>query len=59
MNSIFKWFETRIEAFTPDVPARPPETMWAFYRHFVAPVWPWFAVLMVVGLLGSLIELAL
>ena len=33
--------------------------MWAFYWHFVKPVWPWFAVLMAVGLVGSLIELAL
>jgi ATP-binding cassette subfamily B multidrug efflux pump len=59
LNSIFKWFEQRIEAFTPEVPPRPPTTMWAFYWHFVQPVWPWFAALMVVGLAGSLIELAL
>ena len=59
MNSIFKWFETRIDPFTTDEPPRPPSTMWAFYWHFVKPVWPWFAALMVVGLVGSLIELAL
>ena len=59
MQSIFKWFERRIEAFPPDDPVRPPDTMWAFYWHFLKPVWPWFAVLMVVGLVGSLIELAL
>ncbi len=59
MNSIFKWFETRIDPFTDAVPSRPPATLWAFYWHFVKPVWPWFAVLMVVGLVGSLIELAL
>ncbi len=59
MNPIFRWFETRIEAFTPEEPARPPDTLWAFYWHFVQPVWPSFAVLMVVGLAGSLIELAL
>ncbi len=59
MKPIFDWFETRIPAFTPEVPPRPPETLWAFYWHFVKPVWPWFATLMVVGLVGSLIELAL
>jgi ATP-binding cassette subfamily B multidrug efflux pump len=59
VNPIFRWFETRIEAFTPEEPARPPDTLWAFYWHFVQPVWPSFAVLMVVGLAGSLIELAL
>ena len=56
---MFKWFERRIEAFPPDEPVRPPDTMWAFYWHFLKPVWPWFAVLMFVGLVGSLIELAL
>ncbi len=59
MNRIFHWFETRIDAFTSEEPPRPPETLWAFYWHFVKPVWPWFAVLMAVGLVGSLIELAL
>ncbi len=59
MNAIFKWFETRIEAFPPQDPVRPPDTMWAFYWHFVQPVWPLFAVLMAIGLVGSLIELAL
>ncbi len=59
MERIFKWFETRIDPFTTEEPPRPPSTMWAFYWHFVKPVWPWFAVLMAVGLVGSLIELAL
>ena len=59
MNSIFKWFESGIEPFTPEDPVRPPDTMWAFYWHFVKPVWRWFAVLMAIGLVGSLIELAL
>ena len=59
MNLIFKWFETRIDPFAAEEPPRPPSTMWAFYWHFVKPVWPWFAALMVVGLVGSLIELAL
>ncbi len=59
LNSIFKWFETRIDPFTTAEPPRPPSTLWSFYWHFVKPVWPWFAALMVVGLVGSLIELAL
>ena len=40
-------------------PARPPDTLLAFYRHFIKPVWPVFAVLLVAGFLGSLIEVAL
>jgi ATP-binding cassette subfamily B multidrug efflux pump len=56
---MFRWFETRI-AYYPDVPpARPPETLLAFYAHFVQPIWPVFAILLVAGLLGSVIEVAL
>jgi ATP-binding cassette subfamily B multidrug efflux pump len=56
---MFRWFETRIACF-PDVPpARPPETLFAFYLHFARPIWPVFALLLVAGFLGSLIEVAL
>ena len=56
---MFRWFETRI-AYYPDVPpARPPNTLLAFYHHFVRPIWPVFAILLVAGLLGSVIEVVL
>jgi len=56
---MFRWFENRI-AYYPDVPpARPPDTLLAFYHHFVRPIWPVFAILLVAGLLGSVIEVAL
>jgi ATP-binding cassette subfamily B multidrug efflux pump len=56
---MLRWFETRLEAFPPEPPVQPPGTLWDFYRHFIQPVWPAFAFLLVVGLLGSLIEVAL
>jgi ATP-binding cassette subfamily B multidrug efflux pump len=56
---MFRWFETRIEAFPEDPPARPPATLLAFYVYFIKPVWPAFAVLLVAGFLGSLIEVTL
>jgi ATP-binding cassette, subfamily B, multidrug efflux pump len=56
---MFHWFENRI-AYYPDVPpARPPESLLAFYAHFVRPIWPVFAILLVAGFLGSVIEVAL
>ena len=55
---MFRWFETRIEAFPDEPPARPPETLLAFYVYFIKPVWPAFAVLLVAGFLGSLIEVS-
>ena len=56
---MFRWFETRIATFPDAPPARPPETLFAFYRHFVQPIWPVFAILLVAGLLGSVIEVSL
>src|SRR5262245_47515025 len=56
---MFRWFENRI-VYYPDVPpARPPDTLLAFYYHFVRPIWPVFAILLVAGFLGSVIEVAL
>ncbi|WP_333794572.1 ABC transporter ATP-binding protein [Hyphomicrobium sp.] len=56
---MFRWFETRIDPFPPVAPGRPPESIAAFYWHYIKPVWPPFAALLVVGFLGSLIEVAL
>ena len=56
---MFHWFESRIEAFPATPPERPPGTLLAYYVYFIRPVWPAFAALLVAGLLGSLIEVAL
>src|SRR5581483_11597067 len=56
---MFRWFETRIDAFPDEPPARPPGALLGFYVHFIKPVWPAFAVLLVAGFLGSLIEVSL
>ncbi len=56
---MFKWLESRIEAFTREDPTQPPATLAAFYWHFVQPIWPAFALLLVIGLAGSLIEVSL
>src|SRR5262245_22574628 len=56
---MFHWFESRIDAFPATPPERPPDTLLAYYVYFIRPVWPAFAALLVAGLLGSLIEVAL
>ena len=56
---MFRWFETRINAFPEDAPERPPTGLVDFYWYFVKPVWPVFLVLLIVGCVGSLIEVAL
>ncbi len=56
---MFRWFETRVDAFAPAPRQRPPTTIAAFYWHYIKPVWPPFAVLLVIGFAGSLIEVIL
>jgi ATP-binding cassette subfamily B multidrug efflux pump len=56
---MYRWFESRIDPFPVEPPARPPETLFAFYRHFIEPVWPAFALLLLAGFLGSVIEVTL
>ena len=56
---MFRWFESRIDAFPAEPPERPPATLFAYYVYFIRPIWPAFAALLVAGLLGALIEVAL
>ena len=59
LRPLFTWFETRIDPFARPGIVRPPDTLGAFYWHYVKPVWPAFAVLLVVGFLGSITEVML
>jgi len=56
---MFRWFETRIDAFEDTRTGPPPGDLAGFYLHFVRPVWPAFLALLVAGFLGSAIEVAL
>ncbi len=56
---MFRWFETHIDPFDPGSETRPPEGLLPFYWHYLKPVWPYFVALLVIGLVGSLIEVSL
>lgn len=56
---IFSWFEGRIDPFARPEIARPPETLGAFYWHYIKPVWPAFALLLTVGFFASITEVIL
>jgi len=56
---MFRWFENRIDPFAPAPAGRPPDSIAAFYWHYIRPVWRPFAVLLVIGFFGSLIEVML
>jgi ATP-binding cassette subfamily B multidrug efflux pump len=56
---MFRFFEGLIDPFRPHEPEMPPATLFGFYWRFTRQVWPVLAVLMVVGFVVSLIEVAL
>ncbi len=59
LRSVFQWFESRIDPYRGGAPERPPQTLLAFYWHFVRQAWPAFVALLIAGFLGSVIEAGL
>lgn len=56
---MLSWFERLIDPFK-DVPiVQPPDKLGAYYRHYIRPVWWVYALIMLFGLMGSLIEVSL
>jgi len=51
--------EKLIDPFRPLPDSQPPGNVWHFYAYFLREVWGIFIFLLVVGLLGALIEVAL
>ncbi|GGL99212.1 ABC transporter ATP-binding protein/permease [Pseudomonas asuensis] len=56
---VFRLFENVIDPFKPTSDETPPSNVTQFYIHYLKQVWPAFLFLLVVGLIGSLIEVAL
>ena len=56
---MFAWFEKRIDPFAPRSIEQPPARLLDFYWHFIAPVWPAFAVVLVLDLFAAISEVAL
>jgi len=54
-----RWLESSIDPFKRPAIERPPRPLWAFYWHFVRPVWPAFLLVLVLDLLTALTEVAL
>jgi len=59
LSRLFERFETHIDPFSGTGEVRPPDTLGAFYWHFVGQHWPAFAALLVVGFIGAVIEASL
>ena len=56
---LYRRFEKLIDIFRDAPTDAPPNKVLAFYIYYLRQVWPSFAALLVVGLIGALIEVAL
>ncbi|MBC2678136.1 MULTISPECIES: ABC transporter ATP-binding protein [Pseudomonas] len=56
---MYRRFEQWIDIFREAPTETPPNKVLAFYIYYLKQVWPSFATLLVVGLIGALIEVAL
>ncbi|TWI52840.1 ATP-binding cassette subfamily B multidrug efflux pump [Pseudomonas duriflava] len=56
---VFRLFEHIIDPFKPAPDETPPSTVPRFYIHYLKQAWPAFILLLFVGLIGALIEVAL
>ena len=56
---LYRRFEQLIDVFRDAPTAAPPDRVLPFYTYYLKQVWPSFAALLIVGLFGALIEVAL
>ncbi|KAB2848874.1 MAG: ABC transporter ATP-binding protein [Hyphomicrobiaceae bacterium] len=53
---MFRWFETRLDPFATKDVAQPPSGLRAFYWHYLKPIWPMAALLLLVDLVAAVTE---
>ncbi|MDH1629773.1 ABC transporter ATP-binding protein [Pseudomonas mosselii] len=56
---LYRRFEQLIDIFREAPSEAPPGKVWPFYLYYLRQVWPSFLALLIVGLVASLIEVAL
>ncbi|MEG7362242.1 ABC transporter ATP-binding protein [Pseudomonas citronellolis] len=56
---LYRRFEKLIDPFRDAPEHMPPADVWRFYTYYLRQVWPVFSILLVVGLIVALIEVAL
>ena len=59
LNSLLSWFENLVEPFPAEEPTRPPATLPAFCWHYSKGIWPYLAVIAVLGIAIALLEITI
>ncbi|MDM7459196.1 MAG: ABC transporter ATP-binding protein [Paracoccus sp. (in: a-proteobacteria)] len=56
---MFRWFETRIDPYPPQLPHTPPRSLWRFVLHYSRGALPWLVLLAAGSAAIALIEVML
>jgi len=56
---MYSFFENLLKPFPPELPAKPPATLFAFCRHYTRGVWPWLFLMSVLVATVAVIEVIL
>ena len=56
---MFAFFENLLKPFPPEIPSRPPATLFAFCWHYTRGVWPWLLLSSAIVALLAIIEVML
>ena len=56
---MFAFFENLIKPFPPELPTRPPASLFDFCRHYTRGVWPWIFLMSALVTLIAIIEVML
>lgn len=59
IDRLFKWFETRTEAFSQGEAKMPPATLSGFIWFYTKPFWPWIATTSLLAATVAIIEVSL
>ncbi len=59
LDTLFKWFEARTDAFPNEEAQMPPATLWGFIWHYTKPFWPWILATSVLAGVVAMIEVSL
>ena len=56
---MFSYFENRLNPFPPELPSRPPASLFAFCWHYTRGVWPWIFLISLLVTLIAILEVIL
>ncbi|MEM7562876.1 MAG: ABC transporter ATP-binding protein [Pseudomonadota bacterium] len=56
---MFSFFENLLKPFPPELPSRPPATLFAFCWHYTRGVWPWLCIASLLVTTLAIVEVSL